>query len=86
MVNVVLTSLVENPIPIEEDRDGTKIANPDYDSSPLAESGEVVRYQCSHCGYVLLDVSGSEITELTSLANWLTDPETRGKDDEQADD
>ena len=45
------------------------IANCDY-GKPTIEDGEVVRYQCFDCGYIL-SVEEEDVDSLQELASWL---------------
>ena len=43
----------------------------DYDSHPTLEDGEIERYQCSKCGFILQTKSGENISEPLELIEWL---------------
>lgn len=55
-------------IGIIEEEDG--IIALDYDNVSC-DGGEIDRYQCMDCGYILVDEEGNNINDPDALAEWL---------------
>jgi DNA-directed RNA polymerase subunit RPC12/RpoP len=65
MVNVTVMSQVCRIVQVDDE---AVVEN--YEKDPTLEDGEVERYQCLHCGDVLRDNSGYDVSDTDELLEW----------------
>lgn len=76
MYGVMLTSEIKNIDSLQSD------GYPDYDLTDT-EYGEIERFQCWHCGYILKEENGSEVRFIDDLIEWIDRQKAQAIKDEK---